>query len=49
MRKSDEFREILKIILAIGNYMNGGTKKGQAYGFELSSLRQVINFNFKKK
>lgn len=44
------FKEILALILAIGisshllfsctigNYMNGGTNKGQAYGIKLSAL-----------
>lgn len=35
------FHQLLRLILAIGNLMNGGTPKGQAYGFKLSTLRQL--------
>eukprot|EP01084_Bolivina_argentea_P073631 133608_1 len=35
------FKIILQYILAFGNYMNGGTFRGQAFGFELSSLKQI--------
>ena len=41
LEKSETFKQLLRIILAIGNYLNGGTKKGQAYGFKLSTLRQL--------
>ena len=41
IQKSSNFKAVLTIILAIGNYMNGGTKKGQAYGFKISSLTQL--------
>ena len=41
VRHSEAFKIVLKYILAFGNYMNGGTKKGQCFGFKLSSLRQV--------
>jgi hypothetical protein len=34
-------REILTITLALGNYMNGGTKNGQAWGFKLTTLKQL--------
>ena len=40
--KSDEIRNILGIILALGNYMNGGNKqKGQADGFNLDILPKL--------
>ncbi|ETO13695.1 hypothetical protein RFI_23673 [Reticulomyxa filosa] len=41
VKNSKAFRDVLRYILKIGNYMNGGTKKGQAYGFKLSSLKQL--------
>mmetsp|Transcript_33124 Transcript_33124/g.53858 ORF Transcript_33124/g.53858 Transcript_33124/m.53858 type:complete len:590 (+) Transcript_33124:121-1890(+) len=43
VHKSDAFRTVLQYILAFGNYMNGGTKKGQAFGFKLNSLRQLAS------
>ncbi|ETO09389.1 hypothetical protein RFI_27985, partial [Reticulomyxa filosa] len=38
IRKSEALREILQIVLAWGNHMNGDTPAGQAYGFDLESL-----------
>ena len=40
---SNGFKILLKYILALGNYMNGGTKKGKAYGFSLNSLKQLLS------
>eukprot|EP01083_Nonionella_stella_P210556 762171_1 len=36
---SISFRNILQLLLAWGNHMNGGSHAGQAYGFEIDSLR----------
>mmetsp|Transcript_24636 Transcript_24636/g.34790 ORF Transcript_24636/g.34790 Transcript_24636/m.34790 type:complete len:99 (+) Transcript_24636:1-297(+) len=33
----------MSIILCLGNYMNGGTRNGQADGFELDILRKLEN------
>ena len=33
--------EMLKIVLSYGNYMNGGTPRGQADGFDLSILTKL--------
>ncbi|XXQ35067.1 FH2 domain-containing protein [Plasmodiophora brassicae] len=41
LEQSEMFHQLLRLILAIGNLMNGGTPKGQAYGFKLSTLRQL--------
>ena len=41
LQQSTAFKQILRVILAHGNYLNGGTKKGNAYGFKMSSLRQL--------
>jgi len=32
---------MLTYVLAVGNYMNGGTKNGAAFGFKLNSLTQL--------
>jgi Formin Homology 2 Domain len=37
---SEKFKEILRIILALGNYLNAG-QRGGAYGFKLSSVLKV--------
>jgi len=43
IRNSKSLTTILKTVLAFGNYMNGGTPKGQAYGFKLSALTKLEN------
>ena len=40
---SKKFKELLKIILALGNYMNAG-QRGGAYGFKLNSILKVLSF-----
>uniref|UniRef100_A0A7S4L7S4 FH2 domain-containing protein n=1 Tax=Paramoeba aestuarina TaxID=180227 RepID=A0A7S4L7S4_9EUKA len=41
VKNSQNLKEILKVLLAIGNYMNGGTARGGAFGFKLSSLKKL--------
>eukprot|EP01083_Nonionella_stella_P069258 184526_1 len=41
IRNSNNLRAVFELILGIGNYVNGNTRKGGAYGFKLSSLRQI--------
>ena len=36
-----DFAEVLGFVLSIGNYLNAGTKRGGAYGFQLSTLIKV--------
>ncbi|GLE01150.1 hypothetical protein PINS_up009980 [Pythium insidiosum] len=38
---SDKFRRVLEHILAIGNYLNGSTPRGGAYGFKLDTLTKL--------
>ncbi|KAJ5074159.1 protein diaphanous [Anaeramoeba ignava] len=38
IQESEKFSAVLSTILAVGNYMNGGTHKGGAYGFRVSTL-----------
>lgn len=38
---SKEISFVLAIILTLGNFMNGGTNRGQADGFQLSVLNKV--------
>lgn len=39
--ESDKFRRVLEHILAIGNYLNGSTPRGGAYGFKLDTLNKL--------
>jgi len=42
--KSDKrFHQLLEVILAIGNYLNGSTKLGQTHGFKLQSLAKLAD------
>lgn len=41
IKKSGMLKEILKTVLAFGNYMNGSTRNGGAYGFKLATLNRL--------
>jgi hypothetical protein len=40
---------IFSIIITIGNYLNGGTNRGQAYGIKLDSLLKLENIKYTSK
>ncbi|KAJ3028330.1 hypothetical protein HK097_005992, partial [Rhizophlyctis rosea] len=40
--ESGKFKEVLKIILALGNYMNAG-QRGGAFGFKLGSILKMMD------
>ncbi|KAJ3270138.1 hypothetical protein HDV01_000523 [Terramyces sp. JEL0728] len=42
VKNSKKFKELLKIILALGNYLNAG-QRGGAFGFKLNSLLKMID------
>ena len=42
LRSSKPLHETLETILAIGNYLNGGTAKGAQWGFRLNTLSKVL-------
>ena len=43
VRNSKAFKIVLQYVLAYGNYMNAGTRKGRAFGFKLNSLKQIVS------
>jgi len=43
VRESPSLKVVMRHTLAIGNYLNGGTAKGGAYGFRLDSLNKLSN------
>ena len=43
LEKSSNFEKLLEYILTVGNYLNGGTTRGGAYGFKISSLGKLVN------
>lgn len=38
---SKKFQTVMEYVLAIGNYLNGGTSRGGIHGFQISSLPKV--------
>lgn len=38
---SQPIRSVMELVLAFGNYMNGGTQRGQADGFDLEVLAKL--------
>ena len=43
LSSSNNFQELLRLILAIGNYLNGGSQLGQTHGFDLTTLCKLQN------
>ena len=41
LNECTHFVEFLKLVLAVGNYMNGGSFRGGAAGFKLDTLRKL--------
>ena len=49
LQDSRSFEHLLEYILAVGNYLNGGTTRGGAYGFKLSSLVKLVSIRSSDK
>ena len=43
MKEDKNLKRLLEIILALGNYMNGGSFRGGAFGFTLASLTKLAD------
>lgn len=43
VKTSKKFAKVLELILLLGNYLNSGSKNGQAYGFEIGFLTKLTN------
>lgn len=41
--RAKHFKEVLNLILMIGNYMNGAGIKGGAFGFKISSINKLVD------
>eukprot|EP00952_Eustigmatos_sp_NYUAD-ZCMA_P008668 36062-Eustigmatos_ZCMA.PRE.1 len=41
VKNSKGFPKVLEIVLAVGNYMNGSSSRGGAYGFRLDALMKL--------
>lgn len=40
----EDFSQVLSFLLSIGNYLNAGTKRGGAYGFQLNTLVKTFDY-----
>lgn len=43
VKNSKKFSKVLELILLFGNYLNSGSKNGEAYGFEIGYLTKLTN------
>jgi hypothetical protein len=41
LEKSNKLRKVVSVVLAMGNYLNGSTTRGGAYGFKLEGLSKL--------
>jgi len=41
--KCQKLIQVFELILGVGNYLNGGTNRGQAYGFKLDALSKLAD------
>lgn len=44
LRDAKLFKELLNIILTMGNYLNGTNYAGGAFGFKIASINRVSPF-----
>jgi diaphanous 1 len=47
LKESVKIRDLLEQVLAIGNYLNGQTNRGGAYGFKIDSLVKLSDIKMK--
>ncbi|KAG0003943.1 hypothetical protein BGZ65_001179, partial [Modicella reniformis] len=43
LKDAKQFRELLNLILMLGNYMNGGGHNGGAFGFKIASINKLVD------
>jgi hypothetical protein len=44
VRESERLKDVLGVVLTVGNALNGGTFRGNAAGFQLEALAKVSCF-----
>lgn len=44
IRGSQNLKRVLMLVLCVGNYLNSNTRKGAAFGFDLSTLGKLSSF-----
>ncbi|KAG0279795.1 hypothetical protein BGZ95_000200 [Linnemannia exigua] len=43
LKNSKHFKELLNLILMLGNYMNGASHNGGAFGFKIASINKLVD------
>ncbi|KAG0049422.1 hypothetical protein BGZ83_005772 [Gryganskiella cystojenkinii] len=43
LKNAKYFKELLNLILMLGNYMNGGSHNGGAFGFKIASINKLVD------
>ncbi|KAF9363124.1 hypothetical protein BGX34_004815 [Mortierella sp. NVP85] len=43
LKNAKRFRELLNLILMLGNYMNGSSHNGGAFGFKIASINKLVD------
>ncbi|KAI1302148.1 hypothetical protein EDD11_005716 [Mortierella claussenii] len=43
LKEAKHFKELLNLILMLGNYMNGGGHNGGAFGFKIASINKLVD------
>ncbi|CAG8540895.1 117_t:CDS:10, partial [Acaulospora colombiana] len=43
LKESQHFKELMNLILLLGNYMNGSGHKGGAFGFKVGSINKLVD------
>ncbi|WKY09730.1 hypothetical protein Q1695_002242 [Nippostrongylus brasiliensis] len=46
LSSSKKFKQLLALVLAVGNHLNYGKRNGNAFGFDLSSLNRLSDVKF---
>lgn len=45
---NEKFKQIMRIILEVGNFLNYKTSKGNSFGFKLNTLKNIGGLKSKK-
>lgn len=43
LRNSEQFKKLLQLILLLGNYMNGASQQGGAFGMRIDSINKLAD------
>ena len=41
LKASTKLKRVVEVVLKLGNYLNGGTRRGGLYGFKIDALKEA--------